>query len=308
MIRRDQLEISIDGGLGNQLFKFYAGLYFSQKWDAEPIFNVSRLQHIAKLHPGENIQTLGLLEGYATKSHHLLYRWDAMSRIQSSFLRFLLNFKSNSADQLSDRPQSEIGYVESPHSAKPEKLGVGYYQSWRYFDELEIKPVISYQSLTRPSIWLEQQLNLIAKVDPLVMHVRRGDYQLKKNWQMGCLSPKYFHSISAKDLQRNEIWIFTDTPDKVKSEFKGWGIKPRVIQPPPESDPVESMILMSNASKIAISNSTFSWWAAKFASSEAVVYAPSKWFEHRRDPADLIPPYWKRVHSDWVTQERFLQN
>jgi hypothetical protein len=305
---RDKLEIQIDGGLGNQLFKFYAGLYFSQKLDTQPIFNVSRLRQIAKLHPGENIQTLGLLDGYTVKSNSPLYRWDAIIRIQGAHQKYLSSLKLNLLGQFSAQAHEEIGYIEFPESTKPGKLANGYYQSWRYFEDLETKPIISYKSLTRPSQWLEDQLNLMAQVDPLVIHVRRGDYQLRKNWQIGCLSPKYFHSIDEKVLESNEIWIFTDTPETVKREFASLGIKAHVMQPPIESDPVESMILMSNASRIVISNSTFSWWAAKFAPPETVVYAPTKWFEHRSDPTDLIPPSWKRVKSDWMTQESFLQN
>ena len=305
MRNRDQLEISIDGGLGNQLFKFYAGLYFSEKWGLKPIFETSRLSQIAKLHPGENIETLGLLDNYAIKSHRSLYRHDLRLRIYDGYLRGFANFKSNSLNQSTNREHSEIGYVEYNQSVKPRNLRSGYFQSWRYFDALEIKPTISYQSLLKPSTWLEQQLKLIAEIDPMVIHVRRGDYQLKKNWQMGCLSPKYYQSINPKALESNEIWIFTDSPQIVRDEFKNFGIKTRVIEPPHGSDPVESMILMSNASKIAISNSTFSWWAAKLASLTTSVYAPSKWFEHRTDPTDLIPTSWKRLDSHWVTQERF---
>lgn len=302
---RDQLEISIDGGLGNQLFKFYAGLYLSEKWGLKPIFETSRLSQIAKLHPGENIETLGLLDNYAIKSHRSLYRHDLRLRIYNAYSRGFTNFRSNSLNQSANREYSEIGYVGYNQSAKPRDLRSGYFQSWRYFDALEIKPTISYQSLLKPSTWLEQQLKLIAEIDPMVIHVRRGDYQLKKNWQMGCLSPTYYQSINPKALESNEIWIFTDSPEIVRDEFKNFGIKTRVIEPPHGSDPVESMILMSNASKIAISNSTFSWWAAKLASLTTSVYAPSKWFEHRTDPTDLIPASWKRLDSHWVTQERF---
>ena len=308
MRNRDNLEISIDGGLGNQLFKFYAGLYFSEKWGLKPVFETSRLSQITKLHPGENIETLGLLDNYAIKSHRSLFRHDLRLRIYDAYSRRFANYKSNLLNQAANREHSEIGYVEYTQIASPRDLRNGYFQSWRYFDALEVKPIISYQNLARPSNWLEQQLNLMAEIDPLVIHVRRGDYQLRKNWQIGCLSPKYYQSINLKALESNEIWILTDSPQTVRDEFKNFGMKTRIIEPARGSDPVESMILMSNASKIAISNSTFSWWAAKLASSKTSVYAPRKWFEHRTDPTDLIPTSWDRVDSHWVTQERFQQN
>jgi hypothetical protein len=99
MRNRDQLEILIDGGLGNQLFKFYAGLYFSEKWNLEPIFETSRLSQIAKLHPGENIETLGLLCGYSTRSTDSPYGRYLRLRIQDAFSRRLAHFKLNSLNQ-----------------------------------------------------------------------------------------------------------------------------------------------------------------------------------------------------------------
>jgi hypothetical protein len=303
MSNRDYFEIAIDGGLGNQLFKFYAGLYFSKKYGMQPVFETSRLANIAKLHPGENIETLGLLDGYTTKSNHSFNPRELRMKMQSARSRVRANFKPISVRPSADKQHSEIGYIEFNQSIKPNDLKHGYFQSWRYYDALDIKPIISYQSLVRPSNWLAEQLSQLAKTDPLVMHVRRGDYQLKKNRQTGCLSPEYYRSISANVSANSEIWIFTDSPKIVRDEFENIGMRIRLIEPPPGSDPVESMILMSNASRIAISNSTFSWWAAKFAHSRTSVYAPSKWFEQRLDPTDLIPAAWERVDSHWVTQE-----
>jgi hypothetical protein len=308
MSNKECFVISIDGGLGNQLFKFYAGLYFAEKFAMKPVFEISRLTDIAHLHPGENIQTLGLLDGYITRSKHPLNPHELRMRIQGAYSRRMAKFKFNSTEQFFGRELLEIGYVDFKQPITPQNLKNGYFQTWRYFDALESKPTISMKSLVKPTKWLEQQLNLIAEIDPLVIHVRRGDYQLKKNWQMGCLSPEYYDSINLKALETNEVWIFTDSPQAVRDEFHNFKIKTRVIEPPPDSDPVESMILMSHASKIAISNSTFSWWAAKFASSKTSIYAPSKWFEHRTDPTDLIPASWKRVDSQWVTQENLQQN
>ena len=308
MKKRDYFEISIDGGLGNQLFKFYAGLYFSKEYGMDPIFETSRLANITNLHVGENIKTLGLLDGYTTTSNHSLNPRELKMRIHGAYSRRIANFNSILSSPLADQEQSEIGYIEFNQSINPKDLKYGYFQSWRYFDALDIKPIISHQSLVRPSKWLEQQLSLLAEIDPLVMHVRRGDYQLKKNRQIGCLSSDYYQSINSDVLEKNEIWIFTDSPNKVREEFKNFGTKIRLIEPPPISDPVESMILMSNASKIVISNSTFSWWAAKFADPRTSVYAPSKLFEHRSDPTDLIPDAWEIVESKWVTQEILVQN
>jgi hypothetical protein len=76
----------------------------------------------------------------------------------------------------------------------------------------------------------------------------------------------------------------------------------KVLSPPPDSDPVESLLLMSSTTYIAISNSSFSWWAAKLSETDTLVFAPSKWYELRNDPIDLIPDSWIRITSDWMEQ------
>jgi hypothetical protein len=59
---------------------------------------------------------------------------------------------------------------------------------------------------------------------------------------------------------------------------------------------------MSSSKHIAISNSTFSWWSAKLAGADTSIFAPSKWYELRDDPIDLIPDSWNRATSDWMEQ------
>ena len=98
------------------------------------------------------------------------------------------------------------------------------------------------------------------------------------------------------------ILVFTDSPEAISVELEELGREFRIITPPEESDPVESLFLMKLASHIAISNSTYSWWAATIAAPGTVVYAPTKWFELRDDPVDLLPDEWIRVKSDWKKQ------
>jgi hypothetical protein len=61
----------------------------------------------------------------------------------------------------------------------------------------------------------------------------------------------------------------------------------------------ETMIAMSYAQKIIISNSTFAWWAAKLGEQKLCVCAPSKWFFNRKDPENLLPNHWIKIESVW---------
>jgi hypothetical protein len=139
----------------------------------------------------------------------------------------------------------------------------------------------------------------IQRKKPAVVHVRRGDYGLEENQSIGLLSAKYYdHAISLLD-QSKQIWIFSDSPDLVKTELKYQDRDIIFIRPPKDSDPVESLLLMSLAPEIVISNSTFSWWAAFLAGGNSRVFAPSKWYKSQLDPIDLIPGGWTRVESQW---------
>ena len=89
----------------------------------------------------------------------------------------------------------------------------------------------------------------------------------------------------------------------MKHELAGFRRKFRIVEPPANSDPVESLMLMSKAAHIAISNSTFSWWAATFSGDDSTVYAPTKWFEQREDPKDLYPDNWVKIQSEWEPQK-----
>jgi hypothetical protein len=134
-------------------------------------------------------------------------------------------------------------------------------------------------------------------------HIRRGDYTLAINRSTGILSLEYFEGIARLLPNDLEIWIFTDSPELIIDKVKIFPQKTVIIDPPADSDPLESLLLLSKASYIAISNSTFSWWAAALAGEKAQIFAPAKWFEHRNDPLDLMPNHWAKIESKWASQE-----
>lgn len=296
MHQRDSLTIEIAGGLGNQLFMFYAGLFFKEIFQKEIIFDISDLERIAKLHPGENIQTLGLLDEFSTTIKPIKQP-NTLGRIFSKLERSGIQLPKRSTFV-----SQEIGFVNSD-LLPPNVANIrGYYQSWKYFDSLKEKPLLSINNLQNPSDWLIKNLEISKKERILSFHVRRGDYALPANRSNGILSRKYYESALSQVDAYGKVWVFTDSPIEVELEFSNRGFAFEVVSPPAHSDPVESLLLMSSSEQIVISNSTFSWWSAKLAGVNTSIFAPSKWYELRDDPIDLIPDLWKRVTSDWMEQ------
>ena len=296
MRNKETFTVEIAGGLGNQLFMFYAGLFFQEHFQKEVIFDVSDFSRIEALHPGTNIQNLGLLDDFQTTNRSVF-----PSHLVGRTI-FRLKQMTNKNLQREVYISEDIGYT-NPNLISPSVTKIrGYFQSWFYFDSLRDKPILSLANLHNPSEWLITKLENPKRERVLSLHIRRGDYALPANRTNGILSRQYYEKAIEQCSDYDSIWVFTDSPKVVEKEFAHLNFSFEIVTPPSNSDPVESLLLMSATQQIVISNSTFSWWSAMLAADSTVVTAPSKWYELRDDPFRLIPDNWVRVSSDWVKQ------
>lgn len=298
---KKSVEFVIAGGLGNQMFMLCAGLYFREKYNREVKFDISDLQRISLLHPGFNVYSLGLLneDQISPKS-----RRGKNLKIEGFGVKYLAKGRRR-LTQIYQRKNikiQEIGYFDLSLIPPKTKRVEGYFQSWKYFSALEEKPRLTIESLLNPTSWYMKENQSLQEKKFAAFHIRRGDYALSANRSNGILSVSYFKSVAELLPSEIDILVFTDSPEAISVELKELAREFRVITPPEESDPVESLLLMKQASHIAISNSTYSWWAASIAAPGTTVYAPTKWFELRDDPIDLLPDHWIRVKSDWKEQ------
>ena len=299
------LSIEIDGGLGNQLFMLSAGIFLSEKYKRKICFDISNLARIARLHPGHNILTLGLLGEFQVKDTSESFGKNRIRHLYLKFRNYLSTRILSRLPRSTTLQVSEIGFYDfdllPPYSRKI----VGYFQTWKYYSEIEGKLNLGRLIHREHSEWYRTQKKVLEQGTVAAFHMRRGDYSLSINRSNGILSLEYFESIMNLIPYNVDFWIFTDEPTSVRGELfklRSNHRKIYVLEPPVDSDPIESMLLMSHASYIAISNSTFSWWSAALANNETQIFAPSKWFEGRRDPLELIPENWIKIESKWVSQ------
>ncbi len=196
---------------------------------------------------------------------------------------------------------SEVGFCTDflPNS-KSFRFIDGYFQTWKYFEAVtSYFPEWKFK-LKEETLVLKSYLEKMSTENPIIVHVRRGDY-LGLSESFGVLDEEYFKSgidqlTSSKD--DNKVWVFSDDPHFVQQNFKSFKIDCL-----PEIDAnlsqEEVLFLMSQGRRIVTSNSTFSWWAATFAGKNASVIAPSPWFRSIPEPVELIPDSWQLKPSVW---------
>jgi hypothetical protein len=291
-MKRRTFTCELQGGLGNQLFQLAAADYVSKKNGFAVNANIDKLQtgratRIFSI-PEEILKIL-CPEATVTKSSVPLLLKRICWRVTSFFPTHFFSYEYR---------QSEIGYDSRLDSNFNFHRLNGYFQTYKYVDSLNWRSFLEENVM--PNSEIEILLNRMKTANPVVLHIRGGDYLIDKSG-IGNLSENYFKQclseIAGKD---DEIWIFTDDRNHATKLLSNLSYNFIFIDQENLLSPFSALFLMSKANRIIISNSTFSWWAAYF-SSNSQIYSPNKWFKKLSDPAYLIPGSWNRVPSEWLS-------
>jgi hypothetical protein len=299
--------IELAGGLGNQLFTYFAGLFLASRLGVglTPFVHDSFWGVAQK---GRGISGLRLTGNGLKLNSASLSRspWTIKWRGKITGLLIGLGLSRNLTSSVMAVYQSPVvGEDEGISSIQPGYLVRGHFQTQAYFNAvLGNLPKNSFE-LVEASSWFVKMESEAIVSRPITLHVRRGDYLDEKNSFIGALSGDYFLealSLLKKDVdfQDREVWVFSNDINSVKSELGGrLEGKVRWIVPPPDSPEAESLLLLGKGEALVMSNSTFSWWAAAIGNPRRVV-APSKWFRGADDPHNLLMTNWEKVESRWL--------
>ena len=299
---KQKVEIELVGGLGNQLFGYFAGAFYAQKFNKLLIVDLTQVSlgltnHGSQLTSFKLSKSYELIRSKPRRFARLIKRiFDKLS-IKFKLIKYfryklfgVYQSKEVGFDSFLEK-QSEISRIQ------------GYYQTWKYVDNLqELGADISLE-IINPSNWFLELQNEINKVKPIVIHVRRGDYK-NPNSPVGLLSRTYYKDAMEQvynKFENSNFWIFSDDIEDSQKLLDGLVPKnSNWICPPAGSDPAESLVLMSLSKVIIIANSSFSWWAAKTGVEKELVIAPSPWFKTLDSPTYLIPNSWNQIKSSWM--------
>lgn len=150
---------------------------------------------------------------------------------------------------------------------------VGYWQDERYFLDRadQIAAELSPSQLNQ--LVSADECRLIEMENTLVIHIRRENFPSK-------LSLDYYAEAVQRlgiDRQKTQFVVFGDSFDWANETL---GLPTNTIFMSRERNKSElaDFYLMAHAKQLIVSNSTFSWWAAWFASRRgAKVVAPENW-------------------------------
>lgn len=179
---------------------------------------------------------------------------------------------------------------------------VGYFQSWRYFArELNEVSELVRVGLKRHFAAAAEQGASCSSTD-VAIHVRLGDYTSPRNRRIyGDVSVEYVrNALTTIRLELGRLpqaLIYSDSPkealETVETSCNGLA----EFRVAPSADPMTHLHMMASTHFVVMTNSTLSWWAGLLADrSGSRVFCPTPWtMQPRNDGRDLFLPRWTAV-------------
>ena len=202
------------GGLGNQLFQYFAGQYLANKSDANLKIDSTFSQFGRSGHSDWIGDTT--LPGNITVSaprHSFRYLDSLVKRRIRELLARMIKGRQMQLKILHQYHSSAPGYDPEVEQLKPPVTIVGYFQTWRHFEALKKIGLVPEIEMKRPSAWFLEMTNRIdSQGRVLGIHVRRGDYV--GNAEIGSLSMSYYvaatEELRSRGVTWDAVWIFSD--------------------------------------------------------------------------------------------------
>lgn len=281
----NSITVELEGGCGNQLFQFFAGLHLAHSTGSPlkaDFSNVSGNRH----------------QGYCISESQYLSNLQGVSFFKAPKQNVLKKYLKKSTRK--NFRADGIGFPKNFASMAKAKSIAGYFQTDFFIQQLINNQTINLE-LFQKSLWYSLHAALKKEINyenSTVIHIRGGDYQKQKN-TIGMLSNSYY---LAANLQLNKpswtTYIVSDESEESISKRIG-DIFPYKYLDTNKLHPLEVIALISKFQNIVISNSTLSWWGAFLQESGSVI-APDKWFSGLESPEMFIPSGWIKVSSAWV--------
>jgi hypothetical protein len=279
--------VKLIGGLGNQMFQYALGRTIAHRRRTSLALDVSAFRDWYKLRK-YSLGVFNIVEKFAPGGI------PRFSRVCALGQRFLL-------------PGVTYVLKEKSFPFDPDALNAprnvyldGYWQSEKYFKEIEDVIRREFCFKTEPDPPNSELANRVKSVNSVSVHVRRTDYvSSPKSYELLGICPLEYYREAAElivsQVPNPHFFVFSDEPDWARGNLEPKGPTTFVTQNCLDNAH-EDLRLMALCRHHIIANSTFSWWGAWLANSGGIVIAPQRWFRSNHvDARDLIPAGWVRV-------------
>jgi|688.fasta_scaffold26025_8 hypothetical protein len=250
-----KVTVKIQGGLGNQLFQFFAGLKIALENDSSLKLDTSAYGLYSNSQPHEfpYILKYGRIGSNfeVTNSFPRIRRevFKELSRLPLQLRNGLGYFKDNELINLA-KSMNNL-YLD------------GYYQDVALLPSFPVIDEYLQLDGNRLSCILEE-IELVRSIQPILIHVRRGDYLTMPTIYQELTREYYFSGISHLEtvLGKREVWLISDEPKGALHLLGNKIVVDKVLTPQSSIDPSQYLEMMSHFKGIVTANSTFSWWGA----------------------------------------------
>lgn len=288
--------VKLMGGLGNQMFQYACG---------------RRLAHARSTSLRLDVSELGAPNGRPYALCHLNICADIASdadirRFKSTprLMRWVLRRSGiGSLPCLEHNVVRErfFHFDEAILSLPGEVYLEGYWQSERYFHDIEALIRREFTPRRAPAAENADMADAIASTDAVSVHVRRGDYVSNPacNAFHGLCTLDYYRraaQLIVDIIAKPTFFVFSDDPEWAMSNVR-LGRDTRYVTNNVGRNDFEDLRLMALCKHHIIANSSFSLWGAWLSGNpDKRVIAPTKWFNVREhDTKDMIPTSWIRL-------------
>lgn len=304
-----RVKIVLLGGLGNQLFQIFAGLFLSSKYKSELIveqsigeprnnnLNVPELRSfvLPTLIKFEKSKILNsLLSKVVGYNLHIFYNPNSFEN--NEFFRKIVLLISSLIFSLRYRVFTRLHVPKQlddcDFSISRNHVLIGYFQSSQCLRDPFVKELAMQVSLSEKGNHSLTPLNPREKI--LVVHIRRGDYLNEPRF--GTLSCTYYLDAvtSIMKLKRfTKIWVFSDSKLNIIDFIPTQYLNITIGADNFSNSASGSFEMMRHGSGYIIANSTFSWWAANLSyNPDSIVVAPKPWFKLIGSNSDIYSENW----------------
>ncbi|HLP75745.1 MAG TPA: glycosyltransferase, partial [Candidatus Paceibacterota bacterium] len=283
--RIGEVVVKLQGGLGNQMFQFAAGLALARRHKAKLKLDLSFLRDRT---PRPN---------FTQRDYCLdLFRLPADCEIVPD--------SSSDAKRLRHHVEQQFHFDPKFFELGPNVYLDGYFQSPRFFEPVLEEVSRVFNSFAMP-LNAEQQalLGKIQSCPAVCLNVRRGDYVANPvaNQFHGVCDESYFHRAVAEIQNRvpnAHFFIFSDDVEWCRKANLTNGAPFTLVSHGFAGDRFGAYLqLMMACRHFILPNSSFGWWAAFLSSaSDKTVITPTPWFDNpANNTVDLLPNSWIRL-------------